>query len=82
MLDYLFIGMAVAAVYFSTRSTTSLILKILFWLFVSIFSFSILLHEKYDGLEIFTLGSSLVLIFLHFLRLKMKTSKKVVPKAK
>lgn len=82
MLDYFFIGMAVVAVYLSAKNTPSLIFKSLFWIFVSIFSASIMLHEKYEGLEILTLMSSIVLIFLHFFRLRLIASKKLVLKAK
>jgi len=82
MLDYVFIAMAVTAVYLSARNSPSWILKSLFWFFVSIFSFSILLHDDYEGLEIVTLSSSLILIFLHFFRLRMLSSKKIAKKAK
>lgn len=81
LLDYFFIALAVAAVYLSARNTPSLILKSLFWVFVSIFSASILLHERIEGLEMITLASSLVLIFLHFFRLRLISSKKLARKA-
>jgi len=77
-LDYVFIVLAVIAVYFSSKNSASRILKILFWTFASLFSVSILLHEWVDGMEIITLGSSLVLIFLHFVRLKFIASKRPI----
>ena len=80
-LDYIFIGLAVVAVYFSTKNTRSTLLKIMFWVFAFLFSGSILLHELVPGLELVTLGSSLVLIFLHFLRLRIITSKRPVKKS-
>jgi len=80
-LDYIFIGLAVIAVYFSSKNTESIILKILFWLFAFLFSLSILMHEMVSGMELLTLGSSLVLIFLHFVRLKYITSQSSIKKA-
>jgi len=79
-LDYIFVGLAVIAVYFSSKNSNSKILKILFWTFAALFSVSILLHEWIAGMEIITLGSSLVLIFLHFLRLRFITSKRPIKK--
>lgn len=82
MLDYLFIAIAVIAVYLSARNTTSLILKFLFWFFVALFTGSILFHDMYDGLEILTLFSSLALILLHFFRLRRFTSPNIAQKTK
>ncbi|HSJ69601.1 MAG TPA: MerC domain-containing protein [Anditalea sp.] len=81
LLDYLFIGIAIAAVYFSTKKNTPLKLKYFFWMMVSTFSASILLHEHFEGLEILTLISSLILIFLHFIRLRLIAAKRKVLKA-
>lgn len=79
-LDYVFVIMALVAVYFSAKNTSSALLKILFWTFVFLFSGSILLHEWNEGMEIVTLGSSFILIILHLLHLKSISSKSTIEK--
>ncbi|KEO74421.1 MerC domain-containing protein [Anditalea andensis] len=76
ILDYFFIVIAVIAVYFSTRNSPSSRLKYLFWIIVSMFSLSILLHERYEGLEVITLLSSIFLIILHYLHHRLSAVKK------
>lgn len=80
-LDYVFILLAVIAVSVSVKSTKHRLLKVAFWTVLFIFSLSILVHDYYVAAHYISLGSSIILIFLHVLHWKMTLKEKLNSKS-
>jgi hypothetical protein len=68
--DYVFMAMAFIAVWTTAKNTQSQPIKWALWIAVFSFSISLMLHDWVDWMRWFSLGSSLVLVVLHFLNWK------------
>lgn len=64
-VDYLFILLAVGAVFFASRQADTYSLKVGMWLTVSWFSLSILLHDMFATALYSSMAASVVLVVLH-----------------
>lgn len=80
-VDYLFIILAVGAVYFASRNAEPHSLKILMWVGVSWFSVSILLHELFEAALYSSMGASVLLVILHSINFKHHQQKYHAKKA-
>lgn len=64
-VDYLFILLAVGAVFFASRQSHMYVLKVLMWAVVSWFSVSILLHDIFEAALYSSMAASVALVVLH-----------------
>lgn len=80
-VDYMFIILAVGAVYFASRQSAHYSLKIWMWVGVSWFSLSILLHELFEAALYSSMGASLLLVVLHGINFKHHQQKYHAKKA-
>lgn len=69
-IDYLFVAMAIWAVFNAVKSTHSYFIKIGLWASVTVFSFAILLHHLSESMLYVSLSASLVLLIFHILNWK------------
>ncbi|MFC0655006.1 MerC domain-containing protein [Mongoliitalea lutea] len=74
MLDYLFILLALVAVFQASKQANSRAIKLALWMSVSIFSVAILLHDLHNSMLFVSLGASLALFGTHIVN--WKTHKK------
>lgn len=68
-LDYIFIGLAALAVYFSARQTTSLYIRTGMWSSVIIFGVALLSHEIFEYAQYISIAASIILMLLHFINI-------------
>lgn len=64
-VDYLFIVLAIGAVFFASRQTNRYVLRLSMWITVGWFAVSILLHDKFDAALFSSMIASVVLVVLH-----------------
>lgn len=69
-LDYLFIGINIAAVYHATRHNTPALLKKALWFFLGLFSVSLLFEEIDPIFEYIAYAASAGLVFTHLLNIR------------
>ena len=69
-LDYIFIALAVLAVYFSAKRTPSSYIRIGMWLSVIIFGVALLAHEISEYAQYISIAASMVLMLLHFINIR------------
>lgn len=69
-VDYLFIGLALWAVFNSSKNTQSKGIKIGLWAAVSVFSIAVLLHELSSWMVFVSVMASMVLVIVHILNWK------------
>lgn len=69
-LDYIFVALAIWAVFNATKNTHSDFIKIGLWASLTVFSFSILLHHQFEGMFFLSFSASLLLVIFHILNLK------------
>lgn len=79
LLDWLFIGLALVAVLFSTRQLHSLYLRTAFWLAFALFSVSVLLHDHSAFFLYLSVGASLLLMLLHGVSYRRKHQHQTPP---
>ena len=72
LLDWLFVGLALVAVLFSTRQLRSVYLRVAFWLVFSLFSVSVLLHDYSAFFLYLSVGASVLLMILHGISYRRK----------
>ncbi|AFL82680.1 MerC mercury resistance protein [Belliella baltica DSM 15883] len=80
ILDYLFILLAIWAVYNAVKSTQSKSIKIALWIAVSIFSIGVILHEIFDWMIIISFLSSVGLVIIHVINWKFHRKCNVIVK--
>jgi len=68
-VDYIFMGLALSAVYYAARNA-GLYLRMALWLTVSWFCASILLHDVYESALYSSMAASIVLVVLHTINFK------------
>lgn len=66
-LDYLFVVLAIVAIYFSTRSLNRLWLQSAMWASGLLFAFMVLFHTYGPVFRIVGLAASLLLVILHLI---------------
>ncbi|MGB5979818.1 MAG: MerC domain-containing protein [Cyclobacteriaceae bacterium] len=66
-LDYLFVGLAIIAIYFSTRNLNRLWLQSAMWASGLLFGLMVLLHTYGPTFRIVGLVASLLLVMLHLI---------------
>ncbi|WPP52080.1 MerC domain-containing protein [Catalinimonas niigatensis] len=64
-VDYLFILLAIGAVFFASRQSDMYALKVFMWITVSWFSISILLHDVFETALYSSMVASIALVVLH-----------------
>lgn len=69
-VDYVFILLAIGAVFFASCQSGSYALKVLMWITVSWFSISILLHHVFEVALYSSMAASVVLVVLHSINFK------------
>lgn len=69
-MDFLFIFLAIAAVYFASRNTRQSNLKYWMWGSAFWFAFSILLHDVYQPAVVSSAMASLVLVITHMINFR------------
>ena len=69
-LDYIFVGLAVLAVYFSAKRTPSPYIRTGMWFSVVIFGVALLSHEISEYAQYISMGASMVLMLLHFINIR------------
>ncbi|WP_345269589.1 MerC domain-containing protein [Nibrella viscosa] len=69
-LDYLFIGINIAAVYHATRHNTSALIKASLWFFLGLFAVSLLLEEVNPVFEYVAYAASAGLVFSHLYNIR------------
>ena len=69
-LDYVFIGINVAAVYFAAKSGSSLAIKIALWSFLALFAASILLEDISKSYQLIGYVASAGLIITHLVNIR------------
>lgn len=69
-LDYVFVAVNIAAVYFATRHFTLPLIRTGLWFFLALFSVSILLEDVNPLFEYLGYASSLGLVTMHLLNIR------------
>jgi hypothetical protein len=69
-LDYLFIGMAIIAVFFAAKNAHNYWIKVALWITVLLFSGAVLLHEDYPQMLFVSATLSIVLALIHTINWK------------
>lgn len=69
-LDYIFIMLALVAVYFSAKRVSNLYIRIGMWLSVFIFGVALLAHEISEYAQYISIAASLTLMLLHFVNIR------------
>jgi hypothetical protein len=69
-VDYLFIGLALWAVFHSSKNTQSKGIKIALWIAVSVFSISVLLHDLTSWMVFISVSASMILVIVHIINWK------------
>lgn len=75
-IDYLFIGLAILSVYQASKNTNFNEIKIALWVMVSFFASAVLLHDLNPWMILFSSGSSVALVVLHYKNWEMKKNAK------
>ncbi|MFC5410053.1 MerC domain-containing protein [Larkinella bovis] len=70
-LDYLFIGVNMLAIYFTTRHFTTPTIKYSLWFFLSVFAVAILLEDVSESFEYLGYAASLGLILTHLTNIRL-----------
>ncbi|MDO9551035.1 MerC domain-containing protein [Rhodonellum sp.] len=79
-VDYLFIGLALWAVFHASKNTQSKGIKIALWIAVIVFSISVSLHDLAPWMVFVSVASSLALVIFHILNWKFHRKCNVIRK--
>lgn len=79
-MDFLFVALAIWAVYNAVKSTQSKSIKIALWIAVSIFSVGVLLHDVFSWMLYISLLASIGLVIIHIINWKYHRKCKVIVK--
>lgn len=69
-IDFLFVALALWAVYFAVKSTQSKSIKIALWVAVSIFSIGVMFHDVFHWMLYLSLIGSIGLVVIHIINWK------------
>lgn len=79
-IDFLFVALAIWAVYNAAKSTQSKSIKIALWVAVSIFSVGVLLHDVFYWMLYVSLIASIGLVIIHIINWKFHRKCNVIVK--
>ena len=79
--DYVFLGLGLIAVWFSSEHTHQKFLKVLLWITFGLLCGTVFLGHSYPVFQVLAFAASLGLIFAHLLNLKETLKRRVVSRA-